>query len=477
MQSETKKYDAVVVGAGPNGLAAAITLARAGHSVLVLEAKDTVGGGTRTAELTLPGYKHDVCSAIQPLSLGSPFMRTLPLADFGVKWIYPPAAFAHPLDDGSAVMLERSVADTAAGLGVDGRAYRRLMAPLVAHWEDILEDLLGPLPLPPHHAWQLVRFGLDALWSASSLARATFQGERARAVFSGMAVHAMLPLDRLGTAAYGLVLAILAHSVGWPMAQGGSQAIADAMTAYLRSIGGEVVTRRPVSHIEELPQAQAYLFDITPRQLLSIAGSRLPSGYRAQLARYRYGPGVYKIDYALSGPIPWKAAECARAGTAHLGGTLEDIAASERSVWQGQHPERPYVLLAQQSLFDPTRAPEGKHTAWAYCHVPPGSTINMTDRIERQIERFAPGFRDLILARHTMTTVEMELHNPNYIGGDINGGVQDLRQLFTRPVARAVPYSTPDTSIFLCSSSTPPGGGVHGMCGYFAARAALKKMR
>ena len=477
MPSETGKYDAVVVGAGPNGLAAAITLARAGHSVLVLEAKDTVGGGTRTAELTWPGYKHDICSAIQPLSLGSPFMRTLPLADFGVTWICPPAAFAHPLDNSPAVMLERSVEDTAAGLGVDDRAYRRLMTPLVTHWEDIMEDLLGPLPLPPHHAWQLARFGLSALWPAGRLAQATFQGERARAIFSGMAVHAMLPLDRLGTAAYGLVLAILAHSVGWPMAQGGSQAIADAMAAYLRSIGGEIVTRRPVSHIEELPQAQAYLFDITPRQLLSIAGRRLPSGYRAQLARYRYGPGVYTIDYALSGPIPWKAAECARAGTAHFGGTLEDIAASERSVWQGQHPERPYVLLAQQSLFDPTRAPEGKHTAWAYCHVPPGSTINMTDRIERQIERFAPGFRDLILARHTMTTVEMELHNPNYIGGDINGGVQDLRQLFTRPVARAVPYSTPDASIFLCSSSTPPGGGVHGMCGYFAARAALKKMR
>lgn len=470
------RYDAVVVGAGPNGLSAAITLARAGRSVLVLEARDSVGGGTRTAELTLPGFKHDICSAIHPLSLGSPFMRSLPLDGFGVEWIYPPAAIAHPLDDGPAVLVERSVEATATQLGRDAGPYRRLLGPLAAHQEAILEDLLGPFPFPPHHPLQLVRFGLSALRSASGLARGLFHEERARAVFSGMAAHAMLPLDQPGTAAFGLTLGLLAHSVGWPMARGGSQTITEAMAAYLRTLGGEIVTGCPVSQMAELPEAGAILFDLTPRQLLKIAGDRLPSGYRQQLTRYRYGPGVFKIDYALSGPIPWKAAECARAGTVHLGGTLEEIAASEKAVWQNEPVERPYVLLAQQSLFDPSRAPQGKHTAWAYCHVPQGSQLDMTGSIEGQIERFAPGFRDLVLARHTMNAAEMESYNPNYVGGDINGGVQDLRQLYTRPAARWAPYSTPDQQIFICSSSTPPGGGVHGMCGYHAARAVLKKM-
>ena len=470
----SKRYDAVVVGAGPNGLAAAITLARAGRSVLVVEAKDTIGGGTRTAELTLPGYKHDICSAIQPLSIGSPFMRSLPLEKYGVKWIYSPAAFAHPLDDGRAVTLERSVADTAAQLGSDGWAYRRLMGPLVARWEDLVEDVLGPLPLPPHHPVPFIRIGLKALWPAGGLARAAFVGAHARSVFSGMAAHAMLPLERSGTSAYGLMLGMLAHAVGWPMAESGSQTIADAMAAYLRDLGGEIQTGNEVTRIEALPEARAYFLDVTPRQLLSIAGHRLPAGYRGQLERYRYGPGVFKIDYALSGPIPWKAAECARAATVHAGGTMEEIAASESSVWRGEHAQKPFVLLVHQTPFDPSRAPAGKHTAWAYCHVPPGSTLDMTGPIENQIERFAPGFRDLVLARHTMNTVDMEAHNPNYIGGDINGGVQDLLQLYTRPVARWVPYSTPDDSIYLCSSSTPPGGGVHGMCGYFAARAALQ---
>ncbi len=470
------RYDAVVVGAGPNGLAAAITLARAGRSVVVLEAKDSVGGGTRTAELTLPGFKHDICSAIHPLSLGSPFMRSLPLEEFGVEWIFPPAAIAHPLDDSPAVLVERSVEATAALLGGDAGAYRRLMVPLAAHQEDIMEDLLGPFPFPPRHPFQLIRFGLSALFSASGLARSIFREERARAVFSGMAAHAMLPLGQPGTAAFGLVLAILAHSVGWPMARRGSQTITEAMAAYLLTLGGEIVTGCSVSSMEELPEARAVLFDLTPRQLLSITGSRLPTGYRQQLTRYRYGPGVFKIDYALSEPIPWKDPACIRAGTVHLGGTLEEIAASEKAVWQKGPSERPFVLLAQQSLFDLSRAPQGKHTAWAYCHVPHGSQLDMTGPIEAQIERFAPGFRDLVLARHTMNTVEMEAYNPNYIGGDINGGVQDLRQLFTRPVARWVPYSTPNERIFICSSSTPPGGGVHGMCGYFAARAVLKKM-
>ena len=475
MQPNSRRYDAVVVGAGPNGLAAAITLARAGRSVLVVEAKDTIGGGTRTAELTLPGFKHDVCSAIQPLSLGSPFMRSLPLEEFGVKWIYPPAAFAHPLDDGPAVTLERSVDDTAAELGEDARAYRRLMGPLVAHWEGIVEDLLGPLPLPPRHPLSFARFGLPALLPAQTLARVTFVGKRARAILAGAAVHAMLPLHRPGTAAYGLALALLAHAVGWPMAQGGSQLIADAMAAYLRTLGGEIQTGFEVSGIEALPQAKTYLFDVTPRQLLGIAGHRLPPGYRHQLERFRYGPGVFKIDYALSAPIPWKAPECGRAATVHLGGTLDEIAASEQTVWRGQHAQRPFVLFVQQTPFDPSRAPAGKHTAWAYSHVPSGSTLNQTEVMENQIERFAPGFREVVLARNTMNTAEMEAHNPNYVGGDINGGVQDLLQLYTRPVARWVPYTTPDPSLYLCSSSTPPGGGVHGMCGYFAARSALRQ--
>ena len=486
-------YDAIIVGAGPNGLAAAITLARAGRSVRVLEAKETVGGGSRSAELTLPGFVHDVCSAIHPLALTSPFFNTLPLADYGVEWIHPPASLAHPLDDGTAVVVERSIENPLQGveatsetLGRDAAAYRALLGPLVADWEKIKLDLLGPLPLPPRHPIALVRFGLGAIWPARTLAKTLFKGERARAVFAGMAGHSMLPLDQPMTAAFGLILTVTAHAVGWPMARGGSQKIADALACYLHSLGGEIVTGQLVESIDDLPPAKAVLFDVTPRQLLSIAGHRLPSGYRRQLERYRYGPGVFKVDWALDGPIPWKAVECARAATVHLGGTLDEIAASERAVWRGEPPERPYVLLAQHTLFDPTRAPEGKHTAWAYCHVPNGSTFDMTARIENQIERFAPGFRDRILARSARSAPDMERYNPNYIGGDINGGVQDFWQLYTRPAPRLVPYSIPTRRdvpppkgdlrperLYLCSSSTPPGGGVHGMCGYFAARAAL----
>ena len=465
--------DAIVVGSGPNGLAAAIALARAGCSVLVLEAAETVGGGTRTAELTLPGFRHDVCSAIHPLGLGSPYLRTLPLEEHGLEWIQPPVPLAHPFDDGTAALLERSVEATGATLGPDAAAYGRLMSPLVARADTLLGELLGPFRLP-RHPLLLSRFGLSAILPAERLARRRFEGERARGLFAGLAAHSMLPLTASPSAAFGLMLGLLGHHVGWPLPRGGSQAIADALASYLRSLGGEIECGRPVASLEELQPARAVLLDVTPRQLVRIAGDRLPSGYRRRLERYRYGPGVFKLDLALDGPIPWQAQECARAATVHLGGTLEEIADSEAAPSRGEHAERPYVLLAQQSLFDPTRAPEGKHTAWAYCHVPNGSAVDMTERIEAQIERFAPGFHDRVLARHAWGPAELERYNANYVGGDINGGVQDLRQHFTRPVARRVPYSTPAKGVYLCSSSTPPGGGVHGMCGWWAAQAALR---
>ncbi len=465
---------AVVVGSGPNGLAAAITLARAGQPVRVYEACSTVGGGTRSAQLTLPGFIHDICSAIHPLAVASPFFRSVPLAGYGLDWIQPPAAMAHPLEDGTAMLLQRSLEATAETLGPDARNYRHLMAPLVSHWEAILQDILGPFPFPPRHPLILSGFGLQAIQDAYHFTVRHFHGPRARALFGGLSAHSILPLDRPVSAAFGLMMAMLGHAVGWPIPRGGSQHIANALAGYLAALGGQVQTDYPVASMQDLPAEGRVLFDITPRQLLKIAGPRFPQGYRRQLERYRYGPGVFKVDWALSGPIPWKAPECSQAGTVHVGGTLEEIAAAERTVWQGGSPERPFVILAQQSLFDPSRAPQGRHTAWGYCHVPNGSTIDVTDRIEAQIERFAPGFRDCILAKSIKSPAEMELYNSNYIGGDINGGVQDLGQLFTRPVLRWDPYSTPDKRIFICSSSTPPGGGVHGMCGYYAAKSALK---
>ena len=469
-------YDAVIVGSGPNGLAAAITLAEAGHRALVIEAEDTIGGGLRSAELTLPGFVHDICSAIHPLGVASPFFRELPLARYGLDWIYPPTPAAHPFDDGTVALLERSIRATTETLGPDAAAYRRMMQPLVDNWERLLGDLLGPLPFPPRHPVTLARFGLKALWPAHRLAEAAFQGERARALFAGLAAHAMLPLEQPASAAFGLVMGTVAHAVGWPLVRGGSQVFAEALCAHLCSLGGEIITNRRIESIDQLPPSRAVLFDVTPRQLLRIAGGRFPAGYQKALARYRYGPGVFKVDWALDGPIPWKATECSRAATVHLGATLSEIAASERAVWQGKLPERPYVIVVQQSLFDPARAPEGKHTGWAYCHVPNGSDLNMTDRIEAQVERFAPGFRERILARSIMPPAAMERHNANYIGGDINGGIQDLRQLYARPAARWSPYSTPARNLYICSSSTPPGGGVHGMCGYHAAQAALRSL-
>jgi phytoene dehydrogenase-like protein len=474
--SISSQHDAIIVGAGPNGLAAAITLAQAGCRVLVLEAKATVGGGLRTGELTLPGFHHDICSAIHPLGLGSPFFRNLPLADFGLSWIQPTIPVAHPLDDGTAVALHRSFDTTADSIGYDGRAWRWLFEPLVANWEKLAPLLLGPLPMP-RHPLALAQLGIRALWPATGLAGWLFREERAKALFAGLAAHAILPLEQPITAAFGLILGTLGHTVGWPLPRGGSQRIADALAGYFQSLGGEIVVNQPIQTLAELPSAQAILLDVTPRQVLRLAGDRLPIGYRRQLEKYRYGAGVFKVDYALAGPVGWRAAECRQAGTAHLGGTIAEIATSERTLRQQQPAERPYVLVAQQSLFDDSRAPTGQHTLWAYCHVPNGSTVDMTDRIEAQIERFAPGFRDLILARHVHSPADLERYNANYIGGDINGGAQDLAQFWTRPVLRLNPYTTPVKGLYLCSSSTPPGGGVHGMCGYHAAQSALRHLK
>ncbi|MBX3061440.1 MAG: NAD(P)/FAD-dependent oxidoreductase [Anaerolineae bacterium] len=466
-------YDAVIVGSGPNGLAAAIVLAQAGQRVLLLEAKDSIGGGMRTLELTLPGFQHDVCSSVHPLGVASPFFRTLPLDKYGLEWVFPEVEAAHPIDNYPAILIQRSVAATAEQFGRDSAAYRRLMTPLVTNYQKILDQFLGPLKLP-YHPLIMAFFGAQALLPARLLAELAFHQPTSRAAFAGMAAHSIQPLENLITASFGLMLMMLAHAVGWPLARGGSQQLANALAAHLRSLGGEISTGLEVKSMRDLPSAHAYLFDLTPRQLLQIADDRFTSGYRRQLEQYRYGPGVFKVDYALSRSIPWRDPSIARAGTVHLGGTLEEISLSEREMWQGRHSERPYVLLVQPTAVDPSRAPAGQHIAWAYCHVPNGSTCDMTVQIERQIERFAPGFRDVVLARSTRHAEEMNSYNANYIGGDINGGVQNLRQLFTRPVVRINPYTTSARDIFICSSSTPPGGGVHGMCGYFAANSALK---
>jgi phytoene dehydrogenase-like protein len=477
VSSAGSKEEVTVVGAGPNGLAAAIEMARAGYRVSVLEAADTIGGGARTQELTLPGFLHDTCSAIHPLGVASPFMNQLPLGRYGLRWIFPPASLAHPFDDGTAAVLEREIIDTTATLDAqDAKSYRNLMTPLAESWPEMAAELLAPLRFPKR-PFRMARFGVYALRSAMSLAESAFRGERARGLFAGMAAHSFLPLETQATASFALILGILGHVTGWPVAAGGTAKIMEALAGYLSSLGGTVTTGTTVTEIGELPPEAIIFLDLTPRQVLKVAGERLEGPYRSRLAKYRYGPGVFKVDWALSGPIPWRAAGCRRTATIHLGGTLKEIAASERAVWKGEHPERPFVLVAQQTPFDPSRAPEGKHTGWAYCHVPNGSAVDMTQRIEAQVERFAPGFRDLILARHVRSAAAYEAYNANFVGGDINGGVQDLAQILARPVPGLRPYATTDPYIYLCSASTPPGGGVHGMCGYHAARCALESLK
>jgi phytoene dehydrogenase-like protein len=470
-----ESFDAVVVGSGPNGLSAAVALAQGGASVLVLEAADEVGGGTRTAELTEPGFHHDVCSAVHTTGILSPFFRSLPLEEHGLRWIVPRASVAHPLDDEPAVMLWRSLEETCAGLGADASSYRGLVAPFLDDPDGFFGDVLGPLGRPKHPG-TFLRFGLAAMWPATTFANWRFQQSRAKALFAGCAGHSILPLDKLFTAALGLIFSIAGHVEPWPVAAGGSRAIPQALASLLKDLGGEIRTGVRVRSSGDLPAARVYLFDTSPDQLASIAESALPAGYRRRLGRYRYGPGAFKLDWALDGPIPWRDANCLEASTVHLGGTLEEISAGEAAMFRGEHPERPYVLLCQQSQLDPSRAPEGKQTGYAYCHVPGGSTVDMTDAIENQVERFAPGFKDRILARHTMNTQDFQRYNPNYVGGAITGGVADVFQLFTRPVARLDPYTTPNPRVFICSASTPPGGGVHGMCGYHAAQSALRRL-
>ncbi len=467
--------DAVIVGSGPNGLSAAIALAQAGRKVQVLEAASTIGGGARTAELTLPGFHHDVCSAIHPMAVSSPFLRSLPLEEHGLEWVHPDAPLAHPLDSMPAAVLERELSATAETLGPDSESYQRWMRGWVNKWEPLCHDALAPLGIPSH-PFLMAGFGIAGMRQATKVAK-RFEGPAAQALFAGLAGHSVMPLDMVPSAAIGIMLGVAGHAVGWPMPKRGAQALSDALASHLRHLGGSIHTDTQITRFDELPANIPVLFETAPAHLADIAADALPSGFIGKLRKYRHGPGVCKLDYALSGPIPWTDPSVSRAGTVHLGGTLEEIAQSERAAWDGTHCERPFVLLAQQSLFDETRAPSGKHTLWAYCHVPNGSDQDVSARIEAQIERFAPGFRDLIIGRHVTTASQYAAYNANYIGGDVNVGAPTMGQLFTRPTARLSPYTTPNPRIFLCSAATPPGGGVHGMGGWHAAQAVLNRWR
>jgi phytoene dehydrogenase-like protein len=471
-QSSKKDYDAIVVGSGPNGLAAAITMQQAGLSILILEAKSKIGGGLGSEELTLPGFTHDLCSAVHPLAVASPFFQTLPLSDFGLKYLYPEVLLAHPFDDGTAISLLPSPGKTALAMGEDGDAYLKLIGPVLKEWPHIADDVLAPFHFPKYPAG-MAQFGWRALSAAEQLAK-RFKTGKARGFWAGLAMHSQLPFNYLASSAIGIVLLTVGHIRGWPVAEGGSQSIANSLASYFKSIGGQIELNQPVKSLDQLPSSHSVLLDVGPLQLLEIAGNRLSSFYRWQLRKFRYGMGVFKIDWALADRIPFKTELVRKAGTIHIGGSFEEIAAGELHSWRGKHTNKPAVILAQQSITDPGRAPQGKHTGWAYCHVPNGSVADMTETIEKQVERFAPGFRDIILARHTMNTGAMEEYNANYVGGDISGGANNLSQLFTRPALRSAPYRSSARGIYLCSSSTPPGGGVHGMCGYHAAKSALR---
>ena len=472
----SEQLDAVVIGSGPNGLAAAVELARNGASVRVLERAETIGGGTRTEALTLPGFIHDVCSACHPLAVDSPYLTTLPLADFGLEWVFPHASVAHPLDAEPAVLLRLGVEETASELGVDRIRYQRLMGPLVRTGPELLDEILGPLLRVPRHPLVLARYGALALTPAKALGQLVFRGPRARALLAGCAAHSILPLERVITGAVGLLFLITGHLHPWPVPRGGSASITRALASYLSLLGGTIETGTSVNSMADLPDARVYLFDTSPRQLAAVAGDALPQGFVNRLLRFQYGPAVFKIDWALDGPVPWRDLRCLEASTVHIGGTLDEIAAGESAVWRGEHWDRPFVLMVQASQFDSTRAPDGKQSGWAYCHVPAGSTVDHTDVIERQVERFAPGFRDRIIARHVMYPADLERYNPNDVGGAITGGAATLMQMIARPTPRIDPYSTPNPRFFLCSAATPPGGGVHGMCGYHAARSALRRL-
>lgn len=466
-------FDAIIVGSGPNGLSAGILLAQHGLTVKIIEAKETIGGGTRTQELTEVGFLHDVCSAVHPTALGSPFLRTLPLADYGLEWIHPDFPVAHPLEDSEAFVVRKSFQETIDRLGKDAKSYKNLYSDFIGNWDEFSHDLFGTLRIP-NNALKLARFGWYGMFPAKILAKSLFKSPVLRAYFAGMAAHSIVPLEKAFTASFGLVLGTSVHSVGWPIAKGGSASITSAMAKYFKSLGGVIETGNLISDFADLPPSKTVLFDLTPHQIARIAEKELPSNFKKRLLKYEYGPGAFKMDFALSEPVPWLNQECKKAGTLHLGGSMEEIAFSERETWKGNHPEKPYVLVSQPSIFDETRAPKGKHTLWAYCHVPNGSEKDCSKEIINQIERYAPGFKDIIISKSTMTATQFEEYNPNYIGGDINGGAQFFRQLFARPVLKWDPYKLPAKGLYICSSSTPPGGGVHGMCGYHAAKSVLK---